>query len=226
MYPGFESCVICDAGGLCSVLPSVGGIDFGFHNPSAFLWGHVDHDGILWITGARYKSQCTLPVHSAALPVGVEWYADPAGAESIAQLRQSGHSVRPCVHMPTRGASGEKKNPKLSGIDMVSRRIANGTLRIVRCPETMPLIRELGMYHYDELKKLEEPVDEDNHACDALRYLIVGLDRHRMPSVIEPETEEQVKAKEAADKKAEHERRRKLDEEAQQDPDLDRWFNS
>jgi hypothetical protein len=39
----------------------------------------------------------------------------------------------------------------------------------------MPLIRELGMYHYDEAKKLEEPVDEDNHACFPAGTLVTTL---------------------------------------------------
>jgi len=93
------------------------------------------------------------------------WWADPSGAESIAALRQAGHSVMPCVHMPRRGATGEKQSAKLAGIDQVNERMRTGRLWIVRTPETMPLIRELGMYHYDETKQVEEPVDEDNHAC-------------------------------------------------------------
>ncbi len=56
----------------------------------------------------------------------------------------------------------------------------SGRLKIVACPETRPLLNELGNYHYDPSKSVEEPVDEDNHACDALRYLITGLDRGRV----------------------------------------------
>ena len=151
--------------------PTCGGIDFGFHNAFAAPWGHLTHDDELIITGLRYKSGCTLPVHSEALPKGVDWWADPSGAESIAALRQAGHSVRPCSHMPRRGAGGEKQSPKLAGIDQVNERIRTGRLWIIRTPDTMPLIRELGMYHYDETKQVEEPVDEDNHACDAAPLL-------------------------------------------------------
>lgn len=146
----------------------------------------MDGDDVLWITGGRYVRQTTLPVHSQAIPFRVKWYADPAGAESIKQLRDAGHEILPCVHIPTKGAGGEKKSPKRSGIDMVSERMRTNRLRIVRCPETMPLIRELGMYRYDETKQLEEPLDIDNHACDAMRYLVVGLDRGRAVPRVEP----------------------------------------
>ena len=81
--------------------------------------------------------------------------------------------------MPTRGSGGERKNPKMSGIDFVSDRMRTGRLKIVRCPETLPLIQELGLYRYDPAKLSEEPIDVDNHACDGLRYQIVGHDRGR-----------------------------------------------
>jgi hypothetical protein len=222
VYPGFESCITSSGP---DRPPDVGGIDFGFHNPFAANWGHVDHDGVLWVTGGRYVANCTLPVHSDHLPKGVRWHADPAGAGQIVELRQAGHDVRPCVHIPTRGAGGEKKNPKLSGIDMVSERIRLGTLKVVRCPENMPLIREFGMYHYDELKSVEEPVDEANHALDDVRYLIVGLDRGRVvPPLTPPETDQARKLREAAEQKADLDRRKAEDDNREKDMWDDKYF--
>ncbi len=196
VYPGFDACVVDGpaletAGILPRMAPSLGGIDFGFNNPFAAVWGHLDGDDILWLTGGRYRSQTTLPVHSEAIPRNVRWSCDPSGAESIAALRQAGHDAHPCVHMTTRGSAGERKNPKLSGIDMVSERMRTGRLRIVRNAQTLPLIRELGMYAYDPLKSIEEPVDIDNHAVDAMRYLVVGLDRRRAVPRL-PELDEKV----------------------------------
>jgi hypothetical protein len=229
VYPGFQSCIVEAGpnGAGSNGVPSVGGIDFGFHNPFAANWGHLDHDDVLWITGGRYKRQTTLPIHSEALPKGVEWWCDPSGAESIRQLLEAGHSVHACVHMPRRGAGGEKQSSKLAGIDQVSERMRSGRLKIVRCQETMPLIRELGMYHYDETKQVEEPVDEDNHACDALRYLIVGTDRGRsMPYVYPLKMAAELIAEEKALALADLDRRKAEDLAAQQNPDLDRWWNA
>lgn len=166
-----------------------------------------------------------MPVHSEALPKDVEWWADPSGAESIAALRQAGHSVRPCVHMPRRGAGGEKQSPKLAGIDQVNERFRTGRLWIVRTPDTMPLIRELGMYHYDETKQVEEPVDEDNHACDALRYLVVGIDRGRsVPLVVPLETDEERVAREKAEAQADLDRRKAQEQDFLANPDADHWY--
>ena len=176
----------------------LGGIDFGFHNPFAAPAGTLDHDDVLWITYCRYQSNTTLPIHSEALPKGVRWWCDPAQPESIVLLRQAGHDCLACRHKAMRGASGETKSPKLAGIDMVCERIRTGRLKILRSA-CQPLIREFGLYRYDPMKLTEEPIDADNHALDALRYLIVGSTRgHAVPSVISPdELRDQAKARES-----------------------------
>lgn len=226
VYNGFDSCIVESDHGLARTGvggPTAGGLDFGFHNPLAAVWGHVTSDDVLWITGCRYVRQATIPIHAEAIPKGVRWWCDPAQPESIAQLRAHGHDAIPCVHRPVRGATGEQKKPVLAGIDMVSERIRIGRLRIVRSA-CLPLIRELSLYHYDTAKQLEEPVKEDDHAVDALRYLVVGLDRNReVPAVIERATEvveaERLAAEEAARREAEGRGRA-----ARENPEDERWW--
>lgn len=199
VYPLFEQCVVDDTPH-AGVYPTHGGMDFGFRNPFAAVWGHFDCDDVLWITGCRWKSQTGLSIHSEHLPRGVEWWCDPAEPGSAQELRVAGHSIRPCVHIPSRGATGEKRNPKMSGIAQVSRRMETGRLKIVRCDETMPLLRELGLYRYDPEKSTEEPIDVDNHSPDALRYLIAAYDRGRFVS--DRESDESRSAREAIERAA------------------------
>ena len=93
----------------------------------------------------------------------------------------------------------------------------------------MPLIRELGIYCYDPTKLSEEPLDVDNHACDAARYAVVGHDRGRGLARAYPiETDEEVEAKLQAE---EAERRRvswaakaHTAEERQRDPFDPIWW--
>jgi hypothetical protein len=179
VYPAFEKCMV-HAPMRLEVPPTHGGIDWGFRNPFAAIWGHFDGDDCLWITGGRYRSGVALGVHSEHLPRGVEWWVDPADPESAQELRLADHWVRQCTHMSTRGASGEKRSPKMSGIAQVFDRMESGRLKIVVCEETKPLLRELGLYAYDPSKFTEEPIDVDNHSPDALRYLIVGHDRGKV----------------------------------------------
>jgi hypothetical protein len=169
VYRDFGTCLTV-LGGSLPAGRDVGGIDFGWNHPFAAELGVLDRDDVLWMHWERYQSWCTLPLHAAALPGRAEWYADPARPESIAELRIAGHDVAPCLHM------GER--PILSGIDQVAERIRTRRLKIVaaECPN---LVRELGTYRYDTDKNLELPIDADNHAPDALRYLVTCIDRGR-----------------------------------------------
>jgi hypothetical protein len=220
----FQECIVDQLPAHLEGQP-VGGIDFGFRNPFAGLSGFLDHDDVLWITFVRYKSWCTLPVHSEALPKGVRWWCDPARPDERVELRLAGHDVIPCVHIATTGSAGEKKTPKQSGIDVVADRIRTGRLKIHR-EACLPLIRELGLYHYDPDKSTEEPVDEDNHACDALRYLCVGITRgHAVPSVVNAaEVQAEQLAREQAERDKELAERKERDRLAQADIDLDHWW--
>lgn len=143
-----------------------GGIDWGWHNPFAGLAGTLDHDDTLWIDWEQYGSQRTLSEHAQGMPRDlVRWWADPAGADQIAEMRRSGFPMVPCVHIG--------RQPLEDGIAKVTDRMRTGRLKVH--PRCVHLIDESGLYHYDP--KTEKPVDKDNHALAALRYLIVGLDR-------------------------------------------------
>jgi hypothetical protein len=68
------------------------------------------------------------------------WYADPAGASEIAELRVAGFKVRKGI------------NDLRMGIAAVSARVEDGRLRIVegRCPN---LLTEAGMYRWGESRR-------------------------------------------------------------------------
>lgn len=168
VYPDFGSCVV-EPEAWPKQLPdeTVGGIDWGWNNPFAALLATLDRDDVLWVSWERYGSRITLGEHAAALPKGVRWYADPAGADQIGELRRRGHDVVPAVHLG--------HQPLQHGIDLVTQRIRTGRLKVKgTCGN---LITEAGIYRYD--KETEKPEDRDNHALAALRYLIVSLDRNR-----------------------------------------------
>jgi hypothetical protein len=154
----------------------VGGIDFGFRNPFAAVWGVVDADGILWLTGEHYSRQRPLSFHAQHLPKDVTWYADPAGANERAELRCAGFIVH----------AGD--NDLRPGIAAVSARIETGRLRILQdaCPN---LLAEAELYRYGEGpagRGSEAPVDEYNHALAALRYLVTRLDERKQARLPTP----------------------------------------
>jgi hypothetical protein len=146
----------------------VGGIDWGWNAPFAAVWGHLDRDDVLWIQHERYRRQTPLHEHAAALPRSVVWYADPAGASEIDAFRVAGHKVLQAF-----------KEIRI-GIQAVAARLRTGRLQIdpQGCPN---LCAEAERYRYPRAAERaalgENPLDEDNHALDALRYLVCGIDR-------------------------------------------------
>jgi len=148
----------------------VGGIDFGFRNPFAAVWGTLDRDGILWLTGEHYARQKPLSHHASKLPRDVRWYADPSGASEISELRCAGFTI------------SKGNNALRPGIAAVTARLENHTLRVLEgtCPN---LLAEAALYRYSterEERKAETPVDEQNHALAALRYLVSKLDERQI----------------------------------------------
>jgi hypothetical protein len=167
VYPDFPGCVVpgpAPAGGR-----PLGGIDFGFRNPFAAVWGVLDRDGVLWLTDEHYARRQPLRYHAGRLPKGVMWYCDPSGAQQRCDLIRLEVKVRKGL------------NDLDSGIMAVSERLREGTLKVVEkaCPN---LLYEATLYRYgDEAEDggSETPVGEHNHALDALRYLVSRLDLHR-----------------------------------------------
>jgi terminase large subunit-like protein len=157
-----------------------GGIDWGFRNPFAAIWGVYDNDDCLWIQDERYLRETSLTDHAEALPKNVIWHADPAGATEINAFRRANHVVHKAY-----------KDIRL-GIQAVTARLRTGRLKINahRCPN---LCAEAQMYRYpvtdnERAAHGENPVDSDNHAMDALRYLICGIDRNYLAKLRNPAT--------------------------------------
>jgi hypothetical protein len=166
VYPDFAGAftpqwMAADAG------KAVGGIDWGWRNPFAAVWGVLDRDDVLWIQEERYARETPLHEHARALPKKVMWYADPAGRTELEEFRAAGHTIR-------RGI-----NDIRLGIAAVTARLRTGRLRIndCRCPH---LAAEAKLYRYPSSAERaaagENPVDAHNHALGALRYLISRLD--------------------------------------------------
>lgn len=181
-----------------------GGIDWGFRDPFAALSAIEDVQGTLWIGWEHYKDRETLTDLSKALP-RVEgsphrWWADPAGATQIAEVRLAGHDIVPCLHL------GSK--PIKSGVATVTQRIRDRSVRVLGTLGN--LIDEAGKYRYGDKGDSETPIDKDNHAMDALRYLIVGRDRFDVvKDSTPPESEESIARRHEAERQAKEEAERK-----------------
>jgi hypothetical protein len=168
VYPDFTRCVV--PGPAPSGGKKVGGLDFGFRNPFAAVWGVLDRDDVLWLYGEHYARQQPLSYHAERIPRDFLWYADPSGAGEQEELIRGGFKVR------------DGENAIRPGIAAVNARLEDGRLRVVEgtCPN---LLAEAGLYRYgdDRTDRMAEtPVDEHNHALAALRYLVAGMDAGKL----------------------------------------------
>ena len=146
----------------------MGGIDWGYNNPFVALTGFVDNDDVLWLISERYATEKLLKDHAPELDDRCNYYADPSGKQQIEEMIALGCMVE--------GAD----NAVAMGIERVIARGKTGRLRI--SPDCVQLRNESETYHYKEDK--DAPVKVDDHACDALRYLVAGLDGVPEPQII------------------------------------------
>ena len=145
-------------------------IDFGFANPFCCLFATLDEDGDFFIFDEHYQDRRITSHHIKKILARPGEYlltfADPSAPQLIADLRASS--------IPTRKAS----NNVIGGIDAVRSGLVvkgNGRPSILIHPRCHNLIRELESYHYGEDELSERPEKIDDHAADALRYLVYSL---------------------------------------------------
>ena len=182
MYPEFERDAHVVDFEIDHTAPGLwlGGIDFGFRDPTVVLWAHLDDDDVLRIVDELVLTTHTTetiinlaaerpwprPVWLGADPAGHQ-RSDQTGLSAIQVWRRAGWAIR------TRGTTID------AGILAVRRRLLAADSRISlfvhrRCTA---LIEALTMYHYPpDRPQSDTPVkDGHDHAADALRYLVVNV---------------------------------------------------
>ncbi len=152
--------------------PRYAGLDFGYNNPTAVLYGAMSPDDVLYIFDEYYESGRTDADNARAAQeqnITRAW-GDPSSPEAIEEFRRRGWAIRGC----------ERHDPK-AGITEVIERIRTSRLRFARRRfEHLP--REMDSYVWDE-RQPDKPVKEKDHLMDCLRYLCWGLRKPRRVGV-------------------------------------------
>lgn len=146
--------------------------DYGTVNPSSFgLWGL---NGGVWYRTAEYYydsrnegMQRTDEEHYLQLerlcgkaPLKVEKVlCDPSAASFIACIQRHGKfNVQPA------------KNDVISGIRRVGDMLSEGKIKFSdKCAD---IIREIGLYCWDDSAAADKPIKENDHAMDDMRYFV------------------------------------------------------
>jgi PBSX family phage terminase large subunit len=147
----------------------VAGVDFGFVNPAAVLDIRTDGERFFvedeWYKRERTDVQIAEYVSNARYEAV---YPDPESPQAIEELKKRNVNVREVV---------KGKDSIEAGIKKIRELLISGKLKVnERC---VNLISEFEMYSYDdedgEKNAKEKPIKANDHALDALRYVISSI---------------------------------------------------
>lgn len=144
------------------------GVDFGFTNPAAVLEVLMDDDRRYYIRSEWYKrgqTDAQIADYVAAMSFE-EVYPDPESASGVEELRRRDVNVRDVI---------KNKDSVRNGINIVRELFKANRLFVHK--SCVNLINELETYAYPDKKpdhnEEENPIKENDHALDAMRYALM-----------------------------------------------------
>jgi len=166
------------------------GMDFGFKAPTAIIWCAITHENVIYAMDERVQAEVILDDHIRAIRDGLARDAipawpppaflapDPAGFQPNIETGNRPNLILQHHGYPVRIS----RALILEGLNLVRARLAPATGEAPRLyvhARCKTLIESLEKYHYDP-KRPEDPnpvKDGNDHAVDALRYLIQAMDK-------------------------------------------------
>lgn len=147
-----------------NIIEKRGGIDFGHTNPAAILTVYKSRDKHYYVTDEYYergKVQSELNQEMLSRRCA-SWYPDPAEPDRIEEMRRAGLSIN------------EVSKNVTAGIDTVRSLFKQNRLHIHHACTNLEW--ELETYRYKprraDQNEPEEPVKENDHLVDTLRYIL------------------------------------------------------
>ena len=152
-------------------------IDFGFTNPFVCLWGALDSDGRLYLYREHYKAGVRTAEHAQTilkLSEGERYLLTAADhdAGERAELTAAGIHTAAAYKAVAAGIQGVKNRLAVQ---------ADGKPRLFFFRNLKNTLSEIYDYRWapaaNEINAREEPIKLNDHAMDALRYMVMALDR-------------------------------------------------
>lgn len=185
VYPTFDRSVhVVDPGQIPPLVRLVGGVDFGFTNPAVTLIAGQDNDGRIYVLDEFYKRRQMQDDHAVATvelrdriaaeypdafaAAGLLLQVDPADPHGATTFRRYG--------LQAVGAN----NKVIEGIRMIQQRLAvqaDGRPRLYISKRCANLLAEFEIYSWKTTRGelTDAPEKTNDHAMDALRYLVAGI---------------------------------------------------
>lgn len=156
----------------------ISAIDPAIYGTTAIEKAAIDEDGNLIIYSEYY--QANKRVSEIAQDVkedGIRWFIDPASAAHNIQKEGKMYSLYD-EYQENGIVAYPAENDVSAGINRVAEYFKSNKIKIFST--CVNLIRELERYHWSEEKEMAsgmnspKPYKKDDHACDALRYLVMS----------------------------------------------------
>lgn len=150
-------------------------VDYGTQNPCVFLLWEQGVSGTWYLTREYYHSGRDTGIQktdSQYIDDFIDFVdgqkilrvvVDPSAASFIAALKQAGFRVK------------KANNAVVPGITYTASQLQEGRIKILQsCKHT---IDELGVYSWNDKKSKDEPIKEDDHCMDSMRYFAYTIVR-------------------------------------------------
>ncbi|RZI45120.1 terminase large subunit domain-containing protein [Candidatus Finniella inopinata] len=174
VYPVSEHLITCDPFDLPDSFYFVGGLDFGWKDPTALLLAAIDRDKDMiylfheYAMSEKTPEQHLFHLHNTLAKDYLTWIPivhDPAGGAS------SQRDGKPLVQLYREAGLknlSKANNAREAGVQKVLQRMQNGKLKIFK--NCTKLLTELRMYAREEDGMIK---DGNDHLLDAMRYLVM-----------------------------------------------------
>lgn len=180
---------LCEPFDIPADWPRFRGIDFGLSNPTCVLWGALGDDDTLYIYRELYEGGPTYEEHADRVHElegrrreGDRWVRTER-TESIEGSWGDPSASQVIDDWALRDIYVDLANREVkAGIDAVKNRLrlqADNRPRIKVFRTCENLQREFRAYVWDRNRRDEVPVKKDDHALDALRYMVMGIEEWR-----------------------------------------------
>ena len=166
------------------------GVDWGYNNPTAMTLIGIDRDGIYYAIDEWYQSGRLVDASLAGELNAKGWnkngtrgqmpsyvYADSEDPASCEALRRvTGWSVVPAAKPAGSVVDG------IRIIQQLLQKGGNDKARLYFHPRCVNLIGQMGGYRWKKVRgrELDEPVKENDHSVDSLRYTIFSREAGRV----------------------------------------------
>lgn len=181
ILPGIRGCIIDHLPfdpEMLALENLVGGIDFGYHDPTV-IWSGFYVDQTLYLVDCYRKAKGLARQHVDGMATGVTYYCDPAALSDRRELSRAAYDAGlrcTLIPAPRRKVAGE--DPSVRELKLLNQLVADGRIKVLRgCSKQLVLEADNFMWNESQGKPDDTRSEDCAHfdTIYALKYLTMGV---------------------------------------------------